>query len=409
MDCHLNHKNIPALKIQTLHQFYDLMLETHDLRKKIVKQYVDESMKIDSNEIDSLKSYLDSLIQINQKDGYYILRVEDELEINLDLTYETEELRKDIMYLEEGEERFIQYLSELHNDFDSQVGKGVEYLKDLNIRNFITDRDGTVNNYCGRYRSSIQSIYNAVFLTRFAHNVAEQSIILTSAPLENIGLADISVSPDHSFIYAASKGREYLNNGQRNHFPIEPFKQEKLTGLNKVLSDTVKRSEYQKFALIGSGLQYKFGQTTIARQDVNYSIPEKESEDFFRHIQGIVQSIDPQNKFFRIEDTGKDIEIILTLEDAHGETRDFDKGDGVSFLNEDIGLHIESGSNLICGDTPSDVPMVKHVNAHSENNGVIFVTEDGELKNQVKKYSQYPFFVSTPDVLVTILNQIAII
>ncbi len=396
------------MRIQTLHQFYDLMLENHDLRKEIVKKYLTEDKQIDLKEIDSLKKHLDSLVRINQKDGYYILQIEDELNISLDLTYEIEELKKDIIYLEEGEEQFIQYLSGLHDDFDSQVDQGVSYLKGQNIRNFITDRDGTVNNYCGRYQSSVQSIYNAVFLSRFAGHAAEKSIILTSAPLENIGLVDISISPDHLFVYAASKGREYIKDGHRNHFPIEHFKQEKLTELNKLLSDLVKRPEYQKFTLIGSGLQYKFGQTTIARQDVNQSVPGNESEVFLQHIQSLVKSIDPRNDFFRIEDTGKDIEIILTLEDARGKTKDFDKGDGVCFLNEDLNLQIESGSNLICGDTPSDVPMVKFINAHSDNNGVIFVTEDDDLKKQVKAYSKNPIFVSTPDVLVTILNKMAL-
>lgn len=73
----------------------------------------------------------------------------------------------------------------------------------------MSDRDGTVNNYCGRYLSSVQSVYNSVFLTRYAVKKVTNGTILTSAPMENMGLVDIATtSREGVFIYAGSKGRE---------------------------------------------------------------------------------------------------------------------------------------------------------------------------------------------------------
>jgi hypothetical protein len=53
-------------------------------------------------------------------------------------------------------------------NFRAHVSGAVEKLKSVKFGNLISDRDGTINNYCGRYLSSVQSVYNGVFLTRFA-------------------------------------------------------------------------------------------------------------------------------------------------------------------------------------------------------------------------------------------------
>ena len=64
-------------------------------------------------------------------------------------------------------------------------------------------------------------------------------------------------------------------------------------------------------------------------------------------------------------------------------------------------------NNLICGDTNSDVPMVSTAINKNENSQAIFVTENEELKNKVRKICDKSFFVSCPDVLVSILNNLA--
>ncbi|MFH1429064.1 MAG: trehalose 6-phosphate synthase, partial [Candidatus Margulisiibacteriota bacterium] len=274
---------------------------------------------------------------------------------------------------------------------------------------FIADRDGTINNYCGRYMSSIQSVYNAVFLSRFAINYTNNSVILTSAPLNNIGLADISVCPDKIFIYAGSKGRECLNKqGERKQLPINKDKQNKLDELNNKLEELVIRPEYEVFALIGSGLQYKYGQTTIARQDINNSIPALESESFLSIIKNLVKDTDSKQEYFRIEDTGKDIEIILTIESSEGSDtlKDFDKGDGINYIDKEMGLQLEKGPNLICGDTNADIPMVTASMRKTANTYALFVTSDTVLKQEVSKICPHSFFVPSPDILVTILNNL---
>ncbi len=394
------------MKIQTLAEFYTLMRQSRNDRQQLTNMHFNKE-HIAPEDIQPLEKALTALKNINTRDNQYHLELTEDKTIALDLSYEMNELEKDIFFLTHSPEEFYAYLESLHPDFSAEVNAGLERLKDISFRNFITDRDGTVNNYCGRYASSIQSIYNAVFLTRFAQKV-NNAVILTSAPLDNIGLVDISVSPDNIFIYAGSKGREYFDKqGQRHQFPVEPDKQSKLDIFNQQLTDLVKQPEYEMFTLIGSGLQFKFGQTTIARQDISKTIPAQESEDFLNLITNIVQKIDPQKKYFRIEDTGKDIEVILTIENADesGELKDFDKGDAVDFLNKDLHLQLAQGPNLICGDTKSDVPMVPAAMAHSQDTWAVFVTEDPELKTLVQNTCPNTLIVSRPDVLVMILNK----
>ncbi len=395
-------------KVQTLQEFYDLMLSTIGVRRQLAKNILNNK-DIPAEAINSLRDALDSLQAIPQESGAYRVALSQDKTIPLNLSYEINELHKDIFFLEHDENEFEGYLGDIHEDFYLQVKQGIEALQGVHFKAFLTDRDGTVNNYCGRYISSVQSVYNAVFLTRFATTAAENSVILTSAPLDNIGLVDISVSPTRVFIYAGSKGREYFNTeGQRRVFPIEQEKQAKLDELNARLATLLKQPEYEMYGLIGSGLQFKFGQTTVARQDITRSIPNTESEKFLNTVRQLISSVDPNYVFFRIEDTGLDIEIILTVEDGEDaeSAKDFDKGDGIKFLNQDMGLHMAEGSCLICGDTNSDVPMVAAAMNVAKETYAAFVTRKDELKDKVRAVCPRALFVSEPDVLVTILHKL---
>jgi hypothetical protein len=390
---------------RTVADFYSLMMQTRDCRRRITRS-VCSSEVVPKAEIALLRGAYDALLSLPSENGQRVLSLDGSRSITLDLSYEITEMEKDIFYVTHSEDEFISFLEEKEKTLRRDVESCSLVLRSFQYLNFITDRDGTVNNYCGRYASSIQSVYNAVFLTCFARSVSGHSIILTSAPLDNIGLVDLSVNPAGSFLYAGSKGREYFTAAhKRRQFPIEAYKQKKLDELNAQLSALVKEPRYEKYSLIGSGLQFKFGQTTIARQDISRAVPEDESREFLHVIESRVSQIDPGRDLFRIEDTGKDIEIILTLESSDGSAarKDFDKGDGIEFLNRDSGLHLEKGTTLICGDTASDVPMVVASERLSAQTQAVFVTSDRSLREKVLRACARAVFVSSPDALVLAL------
>lgn len=397
--------DIKYLNINSLNDFYSLMFYTRDIKKLIVNDILNNKI-CNSEMIDLLKEALEILNNLPGNQYEKIINHHN-TQVKLNLFYEISELQKDIYYLLHKEQDFYEYLSILNPNFFKQIADGKDFLANNKFKNLISDRDGTVNNYCGRYNSSIQSIYNAVFLSRYAIYSAENTVILTSAPLKNVGLLDMSVSPDNLFIYAGSKGREYLDKNNNKHYlSIDSEKQKILDKLNNEIDNLLNNEEYQIFSLIGSGFQKKFGQTTIARQDIYNSIPPDISESFFNQIINLVNYIDPNKKYLSIEDTGLDIEIILNINNEDNELKDFDKGDGVEFLDRNIPLNINELGAIICGDTKSDIPMLTTTIKKTNNVAAIFVTNDDNLKESINNICANSYFVSSPDILITLLNEI---
>ena len=138
--------------IQNLHQFYNLMSSTKGIRDKIAGLYF-ENQNIPPELTNSLKAALNALENIPKTDGKQILSLNDDKTILLNMSYEIEELKKDIYFIEHSQKEFYLYLEKLHTDFFKQIHEGEKLLKGIHFNNFITDRDGTINNYCGRYKS----------------------------------------------------------------------------------------------------------------------------------------------------------------------------------------------------------------------------------------------------------------
>lgn len=195
----INHRELKTLK-----DFYTLMADTREVRYRAVTSLMDGG-EPDDTVLTSLGNALAILENIPEIKGKRALDLDGGRTISLDMDYEINELRKDIFYLEEGEDTFLDFLDDLHPGFDTHVAAGRELLAGQDLGCLVTDRDGTINNYCARYLTSIQSIYNAVFISRFVRAHVTKPIILTSAPLD--GLIKISVNPEGSMYYAVQGAR----------------------------------------------------------------------------------------------------------------------------------------------------------------------------------------------------------
>lgn len=393
--------------MKTLTWFYEQMQSTIGPRRELVRScLLKEPPK--QEYLDHLKNTLEKLLEISSKNQMAILNMDQDKQIELELSYEINELQKDIIFLEEGTESLENLFVENNSKFKTETATLFNFLKRFPVNNWITDRDGTINNYCGRYLSSIQSVYNAIFVADFAQT-NKNSCILTSAPLTNKGLIDISVLPPGKIILAGSKGREYMApNGTIGSYPIPEVQQIKLAELNRELTYLLEDDQYSIFKMIGSGLQLKFGQTTIARQDVSGSISDLKTTAFLIKVTNLVKRLDPEKEYFRIEDTGLDIEIMLTVSAREStDLKDFDKGDGLSFLNTELALNLSDGLTLVCGDTFSDLSLVETSQNLSKETAAVFVTIDKKLKKELGSICPNSFVVSSPDVLVWTLMMIA--
>lgn len=398
---------IEKRSVTTLKEFYELMAETRALRAGVVTAMAGGGMA-SSAEVDSLENALASLEAIATKDGSQRLEIAPGSVIDVDLEYETGELQKDIFFLRYGEDKFLVYLSTLRQGFFAEVKQVQDALDGRRYNVWITDRDGTTNNYCGRYNSSVQSIYNALWVTAFAKKRTASPVFITSAPLMHTGIVDVSVNPEKTFVYAASKGREFIDyRGVRRTYSIDEDKQSLLDSFNAHMEAVLRNPKYERFSLIGSGYQRKFGQTTVARQDITGSIPAKDSEAFLGKIRKVVDHVDKEGGNFVIEDTGLDVEVILTVEGQEGGMKDFDKEEGVYFLDETLRLDMSTGPNLISGDTRSDLPLVRAGMNRSPDTWSVFVTTDAALEAEVRALCPNTVIAPTPDVLVAALGRLA--
>ena len=389
--------------MKTLKEFYEKIETARDVRAAMVASYL-EGKPVAAAQLDALRATLAELEAIEHQGARYRLLIDDTKKVDLELDYEIGELKKDICFFADGESAFEAYLGQLHEGFEVAVAAGLELLGGKRFNNFVTDRDGTISNYCGRYRSSVQSAYNALFLTRFSRACANSATIVTSAPLMNPGVATVSVMPVGAYIYAASKAREFIDKeGQRRTFPIDPAQQAKLDELNRRLGELVAQPEYEKFSLIGSGLQFKFGETTLARQDMAKSIDEGESHALLGVVEKIMQEVDPTGRDFGLIDMGLDIEVILKGA-SEGE---FSKADGLNFLDEQLGLGLTQGPTLMCGDTKGDLPLLQACIDQCADTYAMFVTRDENLAAQVRERCAKSVIVPEVDVLVTVLDRLA--
>jgi len=121
----------------------------------------------------------------------------------------------------------------------------------------------------------------------------------------------------------------------------------------------------------------------------------------------MVTRMDPQKNYFRIEDTGLDIEIILTIQDEKEGLKDFDKADAVKFLDQELQLQMNKGPHLVCGDTGSDVPMIEAAMASCADTWSIFVTTKEDLASKVVRTCPNSLVVPEPDILISILGLVS--
>ncbi|VDO52395.1 unnamed protein product, partial [Brugia timori] len=328
-----------------------------------------------------------------------------------DITNELAELENDLEFLRfiqsdeiNNVEQFVMTLASYHPSgqtaFVDEVNKAFALLTEGDhFQHFFTDRDGTLKSYSCSYPASIQPAYSAVIQAQFARRCAQFCAIVTTSPLMHIGVLNVSTMPEGYYAYGASAGREwYLN-------PSLQFKDDSvndadlalLTSVFERLEELLEQPEYRNFTWIGSGLQRHYGHITIARQDVNYSVPKHRSSLLYQAVCKIVNEVDPMATTLTLREGEFDLKIFtkVALSEVNSATvifdvlieslflltalymvdnmyancclkrtlakisgRIFNKGHGIRLIKSKMGLKLNCGKILVCGDSETDLPML---------------------------------------------------
>ncbi|CAD6189435.1 unnamed protein product [Caenorhabditis auriculariae] len=377
-----------AKTAQVRRQLVELVLKGVPIRPHFQKSLENAKTSLENScEPGTSKLVLDT-IYLDDDSGHSI-------EAKFDISDELSELQKDIAFFSfiqrddiNNVEQFVETLGSFHPSGPTIFAAEVEQAAQLLIRAehfqyFFTDRDGTLKSYACSYPTSIQPAYSAIIQAQFAKRCAQFCAIVTTAPLMHIGILNVSTIPEGYYAYGASAGREWYFNPAMQ-FKDDSVSENDLQILNVVfdkVEDLLENPEFRNFTWIGSGLQKHYGHLTIAKQDVNGSVPKKKGILLFEKITRIVNEVDPTGAVLSIRESDYDIKIYTK---AKLSGRIFNKGHGVRLAERKMNVNLHDGNVLVCGDSESDLPMLEEcLSVAPSNVHTIWVTKDEALREKV--------------------------
>ncbi|KAI6185575.1 putative trehalose-6-phosphate synthase 1 [Aphelenchoides besseyi] len=420
LDPRWSHLVIRQTPLETLDDFYTLMMRSRDVRRQIVESVL-KGIPIRAHFSISLTNAKESLLLACQPDTTTLhLRVgtdmqEKEQLAHFDIKTEIDEFEKDLNFLKfiqsddvYNVEQFINTLQDYHpvstDKFREEVMSVVDLFVDADHFNFFfTDRDGTLKSYSCSYPASVQPAYSGVIQAQFARRCAQTCAIVTTAPMMRIGVLDVSTIPEGYYYYGASAGREWFID-PASKFKDQSIPESDLELLDKVfiaIGDLLEEPEFRHFTWVGSGLQKHYGHLTIAHQDAFGSVKEQYVKAIDDKIHEIIKKIDPSGACFTIKETETDLKIFLKSESGGI----FDKGHGIRLLVEHAKCDLANGTILVCGDSLTDLPMLEVcLEANPKGVFTVWVTTSDDLRETVRdmcvKYgNENCVFVSCPEVL----------
>lgn len=429
LDPSWTHDVVQVARLRTLQDFHDLLFAARNVRRVIVERVLNghairPHFGISLNNVrKSLENSLDpktKLLTLTASKG-----ADAKVSATFDVTDEICQLSIDLDFLNyvqseayDNLEIFLHDLSKYHpgslDEFAKELDSAIGLLCNADhFEYFFSDRDGTLRSYACTYASSIQGAYSGVIQATFAHRCTQYAAIVTSAPLQNVGILDVTVVPDGYYCLGASGGREWYINSSKK-FKDTSISDEDLQLLEKLadkIATLLENPKFQQYTWLGSGLQRHYGHVTIARQDVYKSIDEEVSAAWYRTICELVHEMDPTGKSLHVADSETDIKIHLKAR-LSGKT--FTKGHGIRLFAEKMKLDLKKGNILIFGDSETDLPMLKEVlMINPLNVFTIWVTKNEDLQRKVSEmchqvHNSNFVFVSSPFVILGAMAQATI-
>jgi predicted metal-dependent enzyme (double-stranded beta helix superfamily) len=439
-DISTSSSSVDARMPESVDEFKSFMYQMQDARRKIVSTVLHNEKDFDENLIKQLKEVHNQLTDESTNNYQREMIVSSATsKFSVNVKDEIVGLEKDIAYLERllavknynssatlndarKHVNLVEILSSFHpissQKFMEETEECTRFLQ-LFIKSYddtgkkpilITDWDGTMKDYCSQYATNLQPTYSAIGMANFASIFTRLTAVLTAGPLRGPGILDLTSLPiDGPILFSGSWGREWWMRGKRlvhkddismeGICALHRFKDE----MNELLSST----EYSQFELVGSGVQSKVDRLTLGVQTVFNHVHPELSEKYQDAIRERMHRVDPDEQILHFDpSTELEVEVVV-----HNDGTVWNKADGVAMVIEKCGDTLEGpGKVLICGDTASDLPMVKYaVTKNPEGTMALFVTmKDGlcDGVRQVLSAEDRTCFVSCPDVIHAAMDNI---
>uniref|UniRef100_F1L1P1 Trehalose-phosphatase n=1 Tax=Ascaris suum TaxID=6253 RepID=F1L1P1_ASCSU len=418
-----------AGSVQTVEEFKTFMYSMQAVRRQIVAAMLN-NCEIYDEWIEQLRRTYDKLTDSNTK-AFQREMSTISAKLSINIKDETTGLLKDLLFLDRlraarSENRNVRWpetiakvdlisiLAPYHpiseHKFVEEFEECLKFLRTFVESNtngrkpiFITDWDGTMKDYCSQYATNLQPVYSAIGMTRFAARFTRLSAVLTAGPLRGPGILDLTAMPiDGPVLFSGSWGREWWLGGRRvvheDGISDEGF--DALQRLNDEMSCLLHTSDYSQFALVGSGVQRKVDRLTLGVQTVYGHVLPELSLRYQDAVRERMHRVDPQNHVL-VFDPSTELEVEVV---AHSSGAVWNKADGVDRVVATMGDSLETpGRVLVCGDTNSDLPMVRQAVARNpEGVMALFVGVNENLRESVRQLVgdvSRCCFVSCPDVI----------
>ena len=336
------------------------------------------------------------------RDHVAALSHSEDASLRLDLGSEIEQLENDALYLEDGREALRKRLGKRRPGLGDAVRRGLKTIAGETFNTLICDADALFRPAGHRLATSFQPAWNAVAAGRFAMARSRHPVLWSDAPLPSL-LARAALPPQ-TFAYAGSLGREWQTAaGNQGQAALSREKHELTQAMAERIISLMASSDRLPFLWIGSGLQLRQGEISIARQDAARSIDEDDSLTLLEHIHDAVDAIDPQRQHFRVDDDGHDVTITPTS--ANRDLwNDFSPAEGLRNIDQALGLDLTTGPHLVCAAGSPGVALLAALAAHTPNLRAILVTDRDDLAARATAICPHVAIVRHPDTMASILS-----
>ncbi len=392
--------------LETLDAFTALMARTVSARRQAAAAIL-AGRSVPPEAPALLSQALAGLEEAEDRDGLAELEAAEDQTLSLDLAEETRQLENDLIYLEDGREALFRHLAKRHHAFRDAVKRGLRAISGHGVNILLGDFDGAIRGPNQRFATAAQPAWNAVAWSRFAMARAKRPLLWTQGPMAGPGLLDLASLPPRTFAYAASLGRQYQDaEGRQGAVPLSLEKATLLESINARLAMLLADPTWRAFAFVGSGLQFRRGETVIARQDVRGSVDADDSLALLEHVHDIVDAVDPQREHFRVEDDGHDVAVAPTVAQADV-WRDFSATDGLRAVDAALGLDLAQGPHLLCCGGASGLALLEALVGLGPQVHCLFVTDRDDLARRARQACAQAAVVAHPDIAAAVLSSAA--